>query len=329
MKISWIILALSVVLFSVLALTWVGRTPVTLVDDLVIEGAPNRMSSEVITLGIIPERKIFAQRRRYLALAEYLEGELAQPIELLTDNSYLGILSDYELGRIDGAFLGSLIAVLAMDRFDAEIAVKPVTSDGISSYRGVIFVRADSPIQTLADLAGESLATVRATTAGDLYPIYELKKQGLLPDSGGPTVNWLGTHDAVIGAVANGRFSAGAAKDLRIDAYLAEAGAVPLRRLSVGSAVPNNALVLAANQGARNGARLSDQLLAMHESARGQAVLAELGFSRFVPCSIDEYEPVLAMIRELGADWELLEIDGAPPLAFSNDDEKSQIESGG
>lgn len=319
MQLTWVLLIFSIVLITILFLTWIDHSPKSSQTANNSTGMTNNTNpAPVFHLGIIPERNIFAQRKRYLALAEYLKTKLGRPTELVTDNTYLAVLDDYAEKNLDGAFLGSLVAVLAMDRFSAKVCAKPVVDNDISTYRGVIFVREDSPIKTIDQLAGKTLAMVRATTAGDLYPMYELKQHQLLHNDNQPVITWLGTHDTVIREVVAGHFAAGAAKNLRIDAYAAGPNAVPLRRLAVGPAVPNNALVLAAQISDEETIAMTNLLLQMNSTEEGRAVLAQLGFSRFVSCSPSEYKPVLDMIDALGEDWDVLEIDGVRPSNFRN-----------
>lgn len=317
MKSAWIILAFSVVVSTVVVLDWISRIPTTGSETSAVEPTGGPLSTEVIHIGIIPERDIFAQRRRYLALAKYAERNLNQTVDLMTANTYLGVLADFESNRLDAAFLGSLVAVLAMDRDNAMVSIKPMSPNGVSTYRGVIFVRDDSPLQNLNDLRGETIAMVRSTTAGDLYPIYELKRNNLLHVEDQPKILWVGTHDAVIRTVVEGNCDVGAAKDLRLDAYSAAPDAVAIRRLAVGPPVPNNALVLSSKSaGTRTGIALTELLLSMHELSGGKKVLAELGIRQFTPCSPLEYQPIMEMIDFLGDDWSALGIDGQEPATF-------------
>jgi ABC transporter, phosphonate, periplasmic substrate-binding protein len=162
MRISMTALSATLALLVVVMLVWIGRAP----GDL---SGPDRSAGfdtkdgagdRVFRLGLIPERDIFAQRRRYRALADYLSGVLGLHVELVTSNTYHGVLNDMARGRIDGAFMGSMVATLTLDQLNARVLVKPQTEQGVTTYRGVIFVRDDSPIQSVDDLAGVSIAVV-------------------------------------------------------------------------------------------------------------------------------------------------------------------------
>ncbi|MFG0252317.1 MAG: phosphate/phosphite/phosphonate ABC transporter substrate-binding protein, partial [Phycisphaerales bacterium JB038] len=289
------------------------------------EPRPQPESQEApLRLALVPERDIFEQRRRYQRLADYLAKHLQRPVEVVTENTYEGVLQDFQNDAIDAAFLGSFISVLAMDRHDARVLVKPEIETGVTTYHGVIFTRADSPIRSLEELAGKSIAMVKGTTAADLFPIAEMKRLEVLNQAGMPTIRWVGTHDEAIREVMEGNVDLGAAKNLRLDAFESQdAGRV--RRLAVSEPVPNNALLVDPVTADVWGERLRQVLLGMNESPEGRQVLAEFGTVRFVDCKPDEYEAVYRMINSLGSDWVTLGVRGPIP----GEGRKNTITTGG
>ncbi len=304
MRISTTALSVTLALLVVAMLTWLGRAPSgSSASDPAVERTTQGPGDQVFYLGLVPERDIFAQRRRYLALADYLSDTLGVRVELVTSNTYHGGLNDMARGKIDGAFMGSMLATLTLDQLDARVLVKPQTADGVTTYRGVIFVRDDSPIQSLNDLAGGSIAMVRTTTAGHLFPVYVLTGLGMLAGEDLVTMRWVGTHDRAIEEVYDGRVQAGAAKDLRIDAFESAHEGYRFRRLSVSEAVPNNALLVRHELDEQFAEQLRIALLEMDQSEAGRAALSAFGAQRFVPCVGSEYRPVYDMVDRLGPGW--------------------------
>jgi phosphonate transport system substrate-binding protein len=311
MRIPWIILTGALVLLAIGAAVWLSRLPGS--------GAPGEEVSDpgppqpALHIGLIPERDIFAQRARYRALVDYLADRLRRPVELVTNNTYEGVLDDFASNRVDAAFLGSLVAALAMDRHDARVVLKPELPGGVTTYRGVLLVRPASGIERVDDLEGRTIAMVNATTAGDLFPVFEMTRRGLLTSPSPPDIVWVGTHDAVIQEVMAGRVDAGAAKDLRLQAYEAEHPDHKLRRLAVSDPVPNNALLLRRAVADELGPMLAEIMLRMEEDPIGRQTLAEFGAVRFVPCTAEEYEAIHVMVDELGERWSALGVSGPPP----------------
>ncbi len=278
-------------------------------------GATTRPAADTLHFSLVPERDIFAQRERYRILARYLAAQICRPIEMVTPANYQGVLTGFANGETDGAFVGSLVAVLAHEMYGAEVVAKPELPNGISTYRGVIFVHQDSPIQTVAQLGGHSLGMVRATTAGHLFPIDVLNDQGLLDGPHAAQMRWLGTHDDVIREVLCGHLDAGAVKDLRLEAWLADHPRDQVRRLATSEAVPENALIVRAGMDPALRRHLQAALLRMDQTPQGRAVLAQLGAARFIPCDISQYRAVYAIARRLGPLWQRLGLNAPQPPA--------------
>lgn len=269
-------------------------------------------------IALVPERDIFAQRRRYEALAGYLSKKIARPVHLVTLNTYLAVLNDFAEDEVDAAFLGSLVAVLTIDRQNGRVLVKPEVEGGVSTYRGVIITPADSPIREIKDLAGRSIAMVKTTTAGDLFPIYLMSQAGLLDGQNEPKVVWVGTHDEVVREVVAGRVDAGALKDLRLQAFEKAHPEIKLRHVAVGPPVPNNGLVVSPNVDQELRAKLSEVLLGMDKEPAGREALQTFGAVRFLPCQVEEYRSICDMISKLGDHWKRLAIEGKPPRIFAD-----------
>ena len=267
----------------------------------------------VLRIGIIPERDIFRQRRRYKALAGYLSGRLDRPVKLVTARSYEAVLRDFGDKRIEGAFLGSFVAVLAMERHGGRVTVCPELPGGISTYRGVIFVRADSPISVLQQLSGKSLAMVWTTTAGHLFPVGTLARLGLWSEAKGPRPVRLGTHDEVAMSVMAGDVDAGAIKNLRLDALKLAHPEWQIRRLAEGSSVPNNALIMSPGVPDELVSAVTAVLLKMAGDPEGRRTLSALGATRFLPCRAEQYAHIHDMIDRIRPMWDQMGIAGPPP----------------
>jgi len=274
--------------------------------------APTTQTS-AIRIGLVPERDIYSLRGSYLKLAAYLSGKLDQPVEVVTLNTYQNILLDFEEKSVDAAFLGSLVAVLAMDRYGAGVALKPEQPDGTSTYRGLIVVREDSPIRSFDDLRGRSLAVLRATYAGALFPVWLMSNHNMLERPGTPTLVAVGTHDEGIEAVLNGRADAAAVKDLRLYAYQREHPQSRFRVIEQCAPVPNNALVLRKDVDKALETRLVAALKSMEKDPQARPALEALGAARFVECRPEEYAPIFRMTREIGPSWELVGTGGPVP----------------
>ena len=314
MKLIWVILTVVLVVLLAGLGVWVLRMPPG--EDAggrVAVGPPAAPGKEALRIGLVPERDIFQLRKRYLVLTGYLAGKLGRPVEVVTVNTYQAVMQDFAERKVDAAFLGSFVAVLTVDRQNAQVLVKPVAEGGVSTYRGVLIVPEGSPVRRVADLGGRSVAMVKTTAAGDLFPIWAMHEAGLLKSAAPPRLVWVGTHDDVILETLAGRVDAGAVKNLRLDAYEATHRDMKIRRLATSDEVPNDALVVRGDLGPTLGAELRDALLAMDTDPEGVRALKGFGAIRFVPCGLDEFAAIYRMVEALGDQWERLGIDGPPP----------------
>jgi basic membrane protein A len=123
--------------------------------------------------------------------------------------SYAAAIEALCAGKADIVWLATLSYVLAHDKCDAVLALISVRR-GSSTYKGQILVRADSGINSIADLKGKKFAfTDPASTSGYLYPLGLLKKNGVDPKDLAEAV-FTGSHNAAALALYKGSVDAAA-----------------------------------------------------------------------------------------------------------------------
>ena len=264
-------------------------------------------------IALVPEYDVFALRRNYRGLVDYLAPRVGRKVEIVTLNNYEAVLKEFSGKKIDAAVVGSLVAVLAMDRCGARPLVRPQTR-GTSNYCGVLFVGADSPIKSLSDLGSGKMAMVKTTTAGSLFPLAELHRLGAQPTQlDDPRLLWMGTYDDVITAVLTGAADVGAAKDLRLEAFAKGHPEAGVRFLARGPAVPNNALLVGAEVTEEMAAKIKTVLLGMKLDPQAKPALSSLGIDGYVPTAPREFGPVFDLIEAAGEGWEMVGVSGPPP----------------
>lgn len=307
MPVARTILVLVALALGVGVLVWIEHKPA----PATAAGPGLRPARDPLRIGLVPERDIFEQRRRYAFVADHLSNTLGRPVQLVTVRSYGDVLDEFRDNRIDGAFLGSLITVLAVDQLDTTLIARPQDASGSSTYRGVIFVSETSSIRTIDDLAGKSIAMVPTTTASCLFPVSELTRRGAFNSDLKPRTMFVGTHDDAILEVYDGRADAGAVKESRLDEF--EKTHPRFRRLATSESVPENTLVMRKQMPVEQVEAIRKALLAMHETEAGRAVLKSFGAQRFVPSEWADYMPVYDMIEPLGKSWQHVDALHAPP----------------
>jgi phosphate/phosphite/phosphonate ABC transporter binding protein len=285
-----------------------------------------------LIVAVLPEQNLLAQEERYAPLVEYL-GErmgLHMTVELRLLPDYGTVIEEFQAGRINAAFLGSLAFALAHAQAGVEPIARP-EKDGVSQYRGLIVTRKDSGITNWTHLRGKSFGLVdKATTAGYLFPLIYLRERGVTRlEDYVASVSYTGSHDLLFLSVLNGELDAGAAKDLMLEEVAKTRPEIKesLRTIAVSPPVPNNAFVLSCDLDfpcfrchelvpSQPGAEvpmiprqpeeltelLTALLLGLHESAPGREVLESLGADRFVETTVDDLREVNRMIERAGYD---------------------------
>lgn len=153
-----------------------------------------------------------AQLAAFACLDRLVEQKMQVRAELHASPDYDGVIQGLLDGELDTAGLGAAgyAGVFLRDPDAVEPLVAIKRPDGSVGYHSVLFVRADSPYETLDDLRGGSVMfTDRSSTSGYLVPHYELSRQGypLGPFFG--SYGFSGSHWRAVDAVLQGRFDAG------------------------------------------------------------------------------------------------------------------------
>jgi len=260
----------------------------------------------VLRIGLIPERNIFIQKKRYKPLAAYLSKKMNVDIELKVLSRYGNIIDNFVSNGLDGAFFGSFTGALAQNRLHVEPLARPEYFDGTSTYHGLIFVRRDSGIENANDMKGKRFVFVdKATTAGWLLPLHYFKSAGI-----DDPLAWLseayfaGTHEGAIRDVLDGKADIGAAKNTIFEA-LAKTDPRVTRELVIltrSPDVPENGLCVRKDLDVDLKTALKRTLLTMDQDEEGQQILTKFGAARFIPTFANDYKVVLDFAAAIGLD---------------------------
>ena len=146
----------------------------------------------------------------YKALTSDLSQNLGCPVSLIINDNYTAEVEAMKADKIDVGEFGPLGYIFAHSIADAQpVAVfadkhgKPVT------YTAAIWVPNASPIKTVAELKGHTIAfSDPGSTSGNLMPRYALIQAGLNPDKDVKIV-FAGGHPQSLLALVNGKVDAG------------------------------------------------------------------------------------------------------------------------
>lgn len=257
-----------------------------------------------LLLGIEPEHNIFVQMENYRKLAGYLSESLSLEVKLTIMSRYGEVLQRFKTLGLDGAFLNSYTAALALRELQLEPVVRPVNLQGEDVTHGYIFARRDSNLRTVAAMRGRNFAFVdQATPEGYLFPLAYLRQHGVEdPSTFFANSFFTGSHASSIFAVLDGRADLGAAKDAVFDRQVANDPSIgrELIILAESAALPETTLCLKQDLPDDLREKLTTVLLAMDSTPRGRQILQNIAARRFTRASQDDYRVIHQLVQEAG-----------------------------
>jgi phosphonate transport system substrate-binding protein len=149
--------------------------------------------------------KVIESRGEYLR--QYLQKETGLLIAFKLLKDYEEMVVHFGENIPCFAIMNSQSYIVANQKHGAQ-AKQRLVRYGASVYYGMIVTKANSPIKSIKDLNGKSIAyTDELSTSGYLFPKKILEKKGVKPSR----VEFVNRHDEVIRLVYEGKMDAGAA----------------------------------------------------------------------------------------------------------------------
>lgn len=218
-------------------------------------------------------------------------------VDLKISPTYEGGLADLVEGRVDFTRLGPASYVLGKDK-EPRLSILAIESkDGAKTFNGIICVRMDSDIESVAQLRGKSFAfgDDQSTIGRYLSQLYLVEHGIRAKDLS--RYEYLGRHDKVGIAVGRGEFDAGALKQSTFNKLVKKG--VPIRVLVT---FPNvtKPWVGRAGMDSRIEAALMAALLDMTDRTALKALKAD----GMLPGSDDDFAAIRQSIKENGRFFE-------------------------
>jgi phosphonate transport system substrate-binding protein len=230
----------------------------------------------------------------------YLEAATGARVQFIQRGVYSPIIDGLRAGQIDFAWICGFPYVLHANEF--RLVAVPLWRNR-PLYQSYLIAGTRSKAAGLADLRGRSFAfSDPLSNSGYLYIRYLLAQRRQRIDDYFGRSFFAHSHPNVVEAVAEGLAEGGA-----VDGYVWEVLAEVMPALTARTRVLQRSpdfgfppLVAAAHVEAATRERVQRALLAMHESADGRAVLAELRLDRLDAGSPALFDSIAEMARTVG-----------------------------
>jgi len=159
-----------------------------------------------LVVAVIPVENGAGVSDRYGSFVDYLSRELGTKVTLRIANDYAAVIEGQRAGNIHIAYYGpASFARALVTGVKTEAFVIEVNNDGSKGYYSVFYVLAKSPYQKIEDLKGKNLGLVDPnSTSGNNMPRFVLNKMNIRPDDFFNKVQFTGSHENAVLALAQG-----------------------------------------------------------------------------------------------------------------------------
>ncbi len=262
------------------------------------------MAGEPLTLGIHPFLPSTELIKKFRPLADYLAEAVGRPVQLEFSSDYTVHIERIAAGMYDAAYMGPLSFVRLAETHGGVPLLAKLEVEGRPFFQGAIFVREESPIRKLEDLAGRRVAFVSpSSTMGYLVPRHLLEQAGVdLEELGG--YSFLDHHENVALGVMVGDFDAGAVKEETFLKYASQGA----RALAMTPPIPEHLFVASSRQTPGTVEAMRAALLSISKSPEGRKALRSIKSTatNLVPVDSKDYD----VLREILARYD--EREGSP-----------------
>jgi len=237
----------------------------------------------------------------YQPIMDYLTRETGILFALKLSSSYEETIAQLDQGEIQSAFLGTYLYLEARRNHPIRCILKPLNSHLQPYFHSMVITRDDSPIRSIADLAGKRLALPSPLSfSGNWLLGYELQRHGLTA-SDLDSIHYFGFHHTVVYQVLLGRFDAGVVKD-RVAAEFTSKG---IRVIAVSREIPGSPIIIRRDMAPRISEAMINALLRIDASRPEHRDLIKdwdpefaWGFARAQESDYDQVDAIFAALKE-------------------------------
>lgn len=231
----------------------------------------------------------------FTPLLNYLSEQLGAPVEFRSAKDYDTALANLIDGTVHFSYLGPSPFALLDEQYPGKIriAAAVVNKGGSPTFQGVIVVKEDSPIKSLADLKGMRFAFGdRGSTLSCYVPAYMLMQAGVFDTM---TYEFVGSHNNVAKGILNGIFAAGGLQPNVAKEYEGKG----LRIIATSEPVYEHVIVIGPSVDQATADKVRQALLNVKDPAVYTSIKASL--VGFTTVQTSDYDPLKTIMREVDA----------------------------
>jgi phosphonate transport system substrate-binding protein len=257
-----------------------------------------------LSFGVEPYEDASKLTPAYKAVATALSQRLGCPVNVQIVQTYTAEVLAMQNDKLDLAEFGPLGFVFANQRAKAEPLASFGTADGkLSTYTAGLWVPKASPIKTIADLKGKSIAlSETGSTSGDALPRYALTQAGIDPAKD-VKLEYAGGHPESMLALTHGKVDAGEVNSQQEATGVQEHQFDPskFREIWKSAPIPNDPVTIRGSLPAAFKTKVKNALLSLPPTTLKEIA----GYLDFTPpgnmkaVTISTYQPLFDLAQKL------------------------------
>lgn len=260
-------------------------------------------AQQTLKVSAIPDESPTELQRKFKPLGEYLAKRVGMKVEFIPVTDYAAAVEALVGKKLDLVWYGGFTFVQARIRSNNGV-IPLVQREEDEKFRSVFITRADSGINSLADLKGKTFTFGSpSSTSGHLMPRFFLLQAKIDPDKDFRQVAFSGAHDATIAAVAGGKVQAGALNISVWEKFVKE-NKVDTKEVKVFYTTPpyyDYNWTVRTDLDPKVRAALEKAFLDLSPATpEGKEILALQRATRFVPTKAENYASIEAAARSAG-----------------------------
>ncbi|MFN4159657.1 MAG: phosphonate ABC transporter substrate-binding protein [Gemmobacter sp.] len=166
-----------------------------------------------LVFAVVPAENAQGSMDRFTPTADYLGSQLGTKVTLRVASDYAAVIEGHKAGNIHIGWHGPGSFARAYQVTDGNVTpFAALNNNGVVGYYAVLYVKADSPYQTLADLKGKKLGLVdpNSTSGNFAVRFFMDRDDKIIPEQYFSDVVFAGSHENAVIAVQQGTVDAGA-----------------------------------------------------------------------------------------------------------------------
>ncbi|MCS7202836.1 MAG: phosphate/phosphite/phosphonate ABC transporter substrate-binding protein [Thermodesulfovibrio sp.] len=253
-----------------------------------------------LKFGLLPRLTEKEMIEGFTPLAQYLEKELGVKVKLVIPKDFDTWTAEAKAGAYDIAYTNPYLYVVVKKTLkDAQpIAIASEPEIGTKLY-GTIIVKKDSPIKSITDLKGKTIAATDPGSAGAyLVQMLMLQKAKLKKED--VKIIFEKKRDPVAEAVLSGKADAGFLRDDDVEKL--KVGGDKFRRLGKSDPIPNWVIFIGKKIDPAMATKIKNAILKLKPGdLQSVKVLAPARIDGFVPATDKDFNVVINAAKAAGA----------------------------